>query len=219
MEEICKELATSQGTRVWCFDLKNRVLWYFDAFGKKETQQLTTPSKEWVAEAMARKPCRILYKTEDVIIYVSAAGDAFNRAEEDLNRRLNPLFGFSALGSPIDPLPHVGSINFDGILKELELLKAENKELKEKEKKTVVATVTIVKDYGPQSHALFNVPEFLAKEMAYYSAIRRYPLFSYNPSLTMRGQKCPGWIIRSKDALQEVKNLLWSFNVALVEPN
>jgi len=81
--------------------------------------------------------------------------------------------------------------------------------------------VFLVKNYGPKSHALFNVSAKLAKELASYSVYRRYKLFSPNPGLTFRGVKTSGWVITHLPAYDEVVNLLHSLKVpcTMVSPS
>lgn len=218
-KQTCQEISNTLGVHLWPFVLSERCAYYFSPQQKFFRQPLERPGgkeidKEWVACAMRKKgTLSVLYEEKDIIIYIGTTGDTLESAKE--------LFNLHT-GKGIIETPEFFDIRM-GMNHDDKSISKPPEEITPMEtrcsitKTSTYEMVTLVKDYGPQSHALFDVSEFLGKELAYYSALRSIPLFSYNPSLTFQGQKRVGWIIRCKSALPEVMNLLKSLNITVID--
>ena len=195
IKKTCDGLGVEFGVPLWYFSLEMKCVYYFST-GPSEMQTFQTLTKELIHVGMKKKgPPMILYEDHDTLIYMGGGYDIVSKARKMFSANLSPAGSASGCMS-------LTSVTTGVLQKETEIsLKAEG--------------ATLVEDYGPHSHALFGVSDFLGKELAYYSALRRQALFSYNRSLTLRGQKCAGWIIRYKDALPEVMNFLRTLNVVV----
>ena len=185
-------------------------VYYFDFYGVSEADLILTTkegtehycgtfTREEGKKKMKEIGALILSDTDCYMYYIVARPDLLSKASIALHANLEKEFGgkFSYHPPPVPDSPQPPSE-----LPTIQLVRSE--------------PVILVNNYGPRSHALFNVTPALGKELAYYSAVRTSELFSYNKSLTRDGRKIPGWVIRDKNALQEVKNLLFSLSVYYV---